>query len=212
MLNTVGMNSVTALNSTPSSRLKDKTESMPSCESDTQLIHRIVQGDQNAYDQLVYRHLDRIVAFVHRLTGSREDAEEIAQEVFLRAWQTAAQWEERGIAYSTWLHRVTLNACHDRWRRNQPAMETLDESLKCSDPLPEEQAMQQSQVALIGRAIQQLSERQRAAVILSHYQGMTNIEASVVLNTTVEAVESLLGRARRKLKSLLQQYRIETEV
>src|SRR5690606_18087537 len=87
-------------------------------DPDLALLGRIAAGDGPACAVLVDRHLGRVVALAWRMLGSRADAEDVAQEVFLRAWQRAASWRpEGGARFSTWLHRVAVNLCLDRLRR-----------------------------------------------------------------------------------------------
>lgn len=172
---------------------------MPDDES---LVARMAAGDQAAFAQLVQRHLNELLAFVERMTGNRADAEDIAQESFARAWQQAARWKRGRARYRTWLFQVALNQVRDRWRRHRPG-EALTEALVSPDATPEELVEQHAQAQRVRKALQALPERQRGAIILRHYHGLDNIEAAQVLDLSVEAVESLLGRARRSLRHTL---------
>lgn len=172
-------------------------------DPDIPLLRRIAAGDSHACSMLVERHMDRLLAFVERSTGSREDAEEIVQETFLRAWQHAPRWQDRGVLFSTWLHQVAVNQCRDRWRRKPGETVELDTNLADNQPGPQQQFLQADQSARVRSALQQLPERQRLAIVLSHYQGLSNPQAAQVLECSVEAVESLLSRARRELRRTL---------
>lgn len=180
-------------------------------DPDLPLLGRIASGDQAAYALLLERHLDRILAFAERHLGERAEAEDVAQEVFLRAWQQAGRWQPRGARFSTWLHQVALNLCRDRWRRAGGEVLPLDETLPCPDPEPEAQAARADEAARVHQALRALPERQRAAVLLAHFQGLSNPEIGQVLDCSVEAVESLLSRARRSLKKGLLQTLITAE-
>src|SRR3546814_9297641 len=152
---------------------------------------------------MVDRHLGPIVSFAHRLLGDRVEAEDVAQEVFLRRWANAGRWRPNGARLATWLHRVAYNAAVDRLRRRRP--EGLDEIEEPADPKPDAiEAVHDAQVARrVEAALAALPDRQRAALVLCHYEGLGNIEAAAVLEVSVEALESLLSRGRRRLRSIL---------
>ena len=165
------------------------------------LMKRVGQGDARAYRELSERHLRSIVAYADRLLGQPAEAEDVAQETFLRLWKDAGRWQPRA-RLSTWLHRMAHNLCIDRLRkRRETSPEHLDRQSAGDRPstlLARKQIAQQVDAALHG-----LPERQRAAIQLVHYQGLTNIETAEVLDVGVEAVESLLSRARKTLRERL---------
>lgn len=176
--------------------------------TDEELMIRIGSGDRVAFGELVRRHLDRAVAVAQRVTGSRGDAEEIAQEAFIRVWTKAPQWrasdgEFKGARFTTWLYRVVVNLGIDRRRR--PAMAPLDDAGDPPDPgQSAQQSLEQAQLSSrVAAAVAELPERQRAALTLCFYEGLSNREAAEVLSLTPGAVESLLVRARRTLREAL---------
>lgn len=177
--------------------------------SDDILVARVAQGDEAACQLLVDRHLSRMVSLARRMLGNQADAEEVAQEVFLRVWTHASRWEPGRAQFRTWLHRVATNLCLDRLRRH--TMDDIDSIPEpASDqPGPDVLLEQQQLAKRVDAALQALPARQRAAVMLTHYQGLTNIEAAETLEISVEAVESLLGRARRQLRTALATERDE---
>ena len=148
------------------------------------------------------RHLDALLAFTERLIGNRSDAEDICQETFARAWRRAREWKPGRAQYRTWLFQVAHNQVRDRWRRQRPT-EEISEALVSAELMPDQAADAEAQSHRVRAALQSLPERQRATIILSHYHGHTNIETAELLKVSVEAVESLLGRARRRLRELL---------
>lgn len=173
-------------------------------DPDGELVAAIAGGDQSAARELLNRHLNRLLNVAYRLLGNRDDAEEVVQDVFLKVWTHAAKWEPGRAKFETWMHRVTINLCYDRLRRRR---ETL------VDEMPEQaderagpaQVLQESQIASqVRAAMEELPERQKAALTLCHLQGFSNIEASQIMEISVEAVESLLARARRGLKAKLK--------
>jgi RNA polymerase sigma-70 factor, ECF subfamily len=175
--------------------------------SDDELMRRAGRGDRAAYTRLVERHLPRAVALATRIAGSRGDAEEIVQEAFLRTWLKAPEWRDEsapgGARFTTWLTRVVVNLCIDR--RRKPVMSSLDlaAELPSSDPGGFELVAQGETRARVLTALSELPERQRAALTLCHWDGMSNTEASDVLGISVGALESLLVRARRTLRESL---------
>lgn len=150
-----------------------------------------------------------MLSLARRMLGNRADAEDVAQEVFLRVWTHAARWEPGRAQFGTWLHRVATNLCLDRLRRH--GTENIDSvpEPQSDAPNPHEELERQELARRVDLALQSLPPRQRAAVTLTHYQGLSNIEAAAILDVTVEAVESLLGRARRQLRTALATEREE---
>lgn len=172
--------------------------------SDDELVAAVAGGNEQACRLLMQRHLGRIVALARRMMGNQADAEEIAQEVFLRVWTHAERWEPGRAQFGTWLHRVAANLCLDRLRRQRGTVDIDDmPNLVSGEPAPDARLEAEELAARVEEALQQLPERQRAAIALSHYQGLSNTETAEILDVTVEAVESLLSRGRRQLRLLL---------
>jgi len=176
--------------------------------TDEELMMRIGNGDRVAFGDLVRRHLDRTVGVAHRVTGSRGDAEEIAQEAFMRVWTKAPQWRQsdgdfRGARFTTWLYRVVVNLSIDRKRR--PAMGPLDDAGDPPDPADSAlQVLERTQLSTrVAAAVADLPERQRAVLTLCYYEGLSNRDAAAALSLTPGAIESLLVRARRTLRQSL---------
>ena len=170
---------------------------------DDALLARIARGDAAAVRQMVRTKLPRVLALATRLIRDRAEAEDIAQEVFVRAWAHAGRWQPGRARLDTWLHTVTLNLCRDRLRKRVdiPAATLPDRP----DPAPtaERRLIDAGRDHAVAMAIHALPERQREAIVLAHYQGLSNPEVAAALATSVEAVESLLARARRSLRRTL---------
>ncbi|MBI4516919.1 MAG: RNA polymerase sigma factor [Deltaproteobacteria bacterium] len=166
-------------------------------------MRRIGAGDHDAFRLLVERHLGRLVGFAARTLGDRAGAEDVAQETFLRVWINAPRWQPTA-RFSTWLHRIALNLCLDRLGRG-PEL-ALDEIAEPSDPAPPAAARLQAQDIgeHVNAALAQLPAQQRIAITLCHYQGLRNIEAAGAMGVSVEALESLLARGRRRLREQLR--------
>jgi RNA polymerase sigma-70 factor (ECF subfamily) len=172
-------------------------------DPDVPLLRRIAAGEQAASTALVDRHLGRVVAVAWRMLGSRPEAEDVAQEAFLRVWQQAARWRPGAARFSTWLHRVVVNLCLDRLRRRREVpLDTVGEA-PSGDPHPGTMLQQAAVTERVQAALGQLPERQRIAIVLCHFQELGNAETAAVMEIGVEAVESLLSRGRRKLRDLL---------
>ncbi|MBS7458021.1 RNA polymerase sigma factor [Coralloluteibacterium stylophorae] len=172
-------------------------------DPDLELVLRIGRGDRLACTQFVDRYLDRVQRLATRLTGNREDAEEAAQEVFIRVWQQAARWTPGNARFSTWLYRVTTNVCYDRLRRRREhePMEAADHV--SGGDSPERIADAAEREARVAAALEALPERQHAAIALCHYEGLSQREAAAALEVSEEALESLLARGRRALRRSL---------
>jgi len=172
-------------------------------DPDLPLVRRAGAGDARACAALVDRHLDGIIGFASRYLGNRADAEEVAQEVFLRVWRHAASWQPGQARFKTWLYRVAVNLCHDRARRRpvlplEDAPEMISDAPSASVQLQRDQVSQQ-----VRRALDALPERQKSAIVLCYYEEMDNAAAADVMDLSVDALESLLARGRRRLRDLL---------
>jgi RNA polymerase sigma factor (sigma-70 family) len=172
-------------------------------DPDAQLLARVAEQDPAAVRTLVARKLPRLLALATRMLGDRMEAEDVAQEAFVRIWKQAPRWKEGEARFDTWLHRVALNLCYDRLRaRREDPMADPPELI---DPgaSPETSLETRSRDQRVRRALAALPARQREALVLNYYQEHSNIEAAALMGITVDALESLLARARRNLRTLL---------
>lgn len=178
--------------------------------SDEELVALIGGGDRRAYHVLVERHGRRVLGLARRMMRNLAEAEDVSQDAFLRVWQKAGEWQPRGARFTTWLYRVVVNLCLDRKRR--PTMAPIEAAGDPADMRPDaEQTLAKSeQDRHIAAALQALPERQRAALVLSYYEGLSNVDAAGALELSVSALESLLVRARRALRQELQSRGVET--
>jgi RNA polymerase sigma-70 factor, ECF subfamily len=173
-------------------------------DPDAELVRRIGAGDSRAVETLVRKHLPRMTALGRRMLSNAAEAEDVAQEVFLRVWKEAPKWREGQAKFETWMHRVALNLCYDRLRRRREVSDP-DAGQYAVDPAMSAPDMIQAQqrATAVRSALDALPERQRAAIVLCHYQDMSNIEAASALEISVEALESLLSRGRRAMRAAL---------
>lgn len=173
-------------------------------DPDLDAIERIRNGDAGGCGVLLERHLDRLHALATRLLDSSADADEVCQDAFMRAWQQAPKWQAGKARFSTWLHQVVLNLSRDRLRTRRESV-SLDAIATVTDDrdTPEQAHGRSERADAIRAALAELPERQREALLLCHFQGLTNIEAAALLELSVDALESLLARARRGLRAAL---------
>ena len=170
--------------------------------ADGRTMAAVAAGDKQAFARIVDAEMSRVQAVARRVLGNDADAEDVAQEAMVRLWQQAANWRPGEARIRTWLYRVAVNLSIDRIRRRREEGE---------DAAPEhaENARQQRQLEerdlsrAMDEALQVLPERQRIALALFHYEGATMAEVAEVMETSPDAVESLLGRGRRALKKML---------
>lgn len=187
-------------------------------DPDRELLARVAAGDVNAFEPLVERHQDRLIAVCQRLLGDREAARDAAQEVFLKAFRKAGDFEPRAQV-STWLYRIAVNHCLNLLRRRRLARflpwgsaggEGDEERAPAFDP-PDEAADPETALAArrrwqrVRRAIDALPPGQRAVLVLVRFEGLAYKEAAEALGISLGAVESRLMRALRHLDAALAQ-------
>lgn len=160
--------------------------------------------DADAFAVLLSRHLDAIHGYLYRMTRSRADAEDLAQETFLKVWDKARTYQPGRVKVSTWLHTIAHNLCIDSFRRHReiPTDTIGEEADDLADPA--RRTMDGERLRLLEAAIAGLPVNQRSAVLLCQIQGFSNAEAAGILGVNPRALESLLARARRTLRALME--------
>jgi RNA polymerase sigma-70 factor (ECF subfamily) len=186
----------------------------PEDAEDIRLMGLIGAGDEGAFEQLVGRHQRLVIGTVGRMLGSGSDAEDIAQQVFVRVWKNAKRYEPRA-KFTTWLLKITRNLVFNELRRRSrhPQVPLQSESEEEERPLKDEHAVAPDASLLehelqeaVDAAIAELPETQRMAVILRRYEELSYEEIAESLDQSVSAVKSLLFRARTELRQSLQRY------
>jgi RNA polymerase sigma-70 factor (ECF subfamily) len=181
--------------------------------SEHELIERARDGDEDAFAELVVRHAQRVYASLRRFGLDPEAADEVAQEVFVRAWRGLARFQERA-QFSTWLYRIAFNEAQ-RWRarsghaRVEPTADGEDPivSLPESPELgPEARALDREFEQTLEQALDLLPPDWRIAVVLRDIEGLTTSEAAEVVGIREAAFKSRLHRGRMQLRALLEPY------
>lgn len=177
-------------------------------DSDESLMALIRQGSHQAFSILVRRHTDRFYAAAFRMTGRGPDAEDLVQDAFLKLWHRPEIWKDgKGAKFTTWFYRILVNQNIDRLRRGQKT--TADGSvlpfIADSRSGPEDDVVQGDEQRRLEAAIAVLPERQRMALNLCFYDGLSNAEAAGAMGVKIKALESLLSRAKAGLKEYLNQ-------
>lgn len=171
-------------------------------EDEAELVKRTAEGDQVAFSQLMHLHFPAISAYVLRMLANGPEADDVIQETFLRLWNRAGDFNPETAKLTTWLHRVAHNLCIDHLRAsNRIVGDDVPEESTEGGPLSELAADDQRRE--IHQAMMKLPERQRSAIILCHFQDMSNKQAAVILDVSVDALESLMARGRRRLRAII---------
>jgi len=178
------------------------------------LMQRVATGDTSAFRELVEKHQDRVIGTIAKMLGDGRDAEDLAQHVFLRVWNSAARYEPRA-KFTTWLYTITRNLVFNEIRRRERSRsDSLDARIENTGDVfvdqstarADEAVLREELEAAIQFAMDALSPTQRMAIVLRRYEDLSYEEIAVVMELSVSSVKSLLFRARNELKERLAPY------
>ena len=181
---------------------------------------RVKEDDAAAFEELVLRYQARLISVLEHLVYSKDQAEDLAQEVFLRVYRSRKRYEP-GAKFSTWLFTIANNVASNArrsWSRRKEVnvdarasgpmginpMEQM--ALEASGLMPARQIDKAEMAEIVDTAVQNLSERQRMAVLLSKFEGMSYADIGAVMELSPQAIKSLLSRARQNLRMILEPY------
>ena len=171
--------------------------------SDDALLVLYANGDASAARALTLRLTPKVFGHAYRVLGDRSEAEDVAQEALIRLWKQASDWRQGEAKVTTWLYRVVANLCTDRLRKGRGvALDAIPEPEDDAET-PAEAMQQKSRQVALQEALNELSDRQKQAVVLRHIEGLSNPEIAEIMEIGVEAVESLTARGKRALAKLL---------
>lgn len=176
---------------------------------DDHLMARCAAGDAAAASELIARHAPRATAVARGMLSDSAEAEDVAQEAMLRLWRHAGRWRPGEAQVGTWLHRVVANLAIDRLRRRRRWSAEDPPERPDGAPGAEARLAGEDRAAALRAEIAALPERQRVALTLRHFSELPNPEIAARMDLSVEAVESLLARARRGLARKLEARRAD---
>jgi RNA polymerase sigma factor (sigma-70 family) len=183
-------------------------------DEDADLVVRAQAGEREAFEELVRRHAEHLYAVVVRLVADRQDAEEVTQEAFIRAWRGLARFKGDS-RFFTWLYRIGINEARRRTaRRPLGAVASLeDESVDPPDlrPAPDREAEHSDLRAALERAVRALDPDYRAPLILRDVEGLSTAEAAAIMGLREAAFKSRLHRARLAVRNAVEDYLDEDE-
>ena len=186
--------------------------------SDIQIIRKVIDGDKNAFNDIMNRHEKSILNFAYRMLSNRTEAEDVTQEVFLRAYKNIETFEARA-KFSTWLFKIARNLCLNKLRHTFrfPTF-SIDKPIKGNERDLQIQIEDKKQVSpslnilkkelqnIVRTALDSLPKNQKIAVVLRRYEDMSYEEIAMIMNCSVSAVKSMLNRAKQTLKNRLKHY------
>lgn len=174
--------------------------------SDEELVEACQAGETTAFDVLVSRWEDRIRGAAFRFLGSEEEARDVSQEAFLKAYRAIGSFK-REARFSSWLYQIATNLCRDRLRRRRTratvSLEELEEAGRTmveAGPGADERLQQEELARSVRRAVSSLSDEQREVVVLKEYQGLTFLEIAQALDVPVSTVKTRLYRGLGQLR------------
>ena len=181
---------------------------------DESLIAHISVGNESAFEELVQRHQVKVLNLIYYFLNDRWEAEDVAQEVFLKVWKHASKFKGKS-KFSTWLYRIVINTCLNHKRCGEKESNHRDsisnpanglnnpelvENTQCN---PHQVMEKRERKTIVNQAIRLLPQNQRMALILSRFEGYSYAEIAELMNVSVSSTESLLFRAKQNIAKIL---------
>jgi len=172
--------------------------------TDQALVSASLSGDPSAFDEIVERHRRAVYQVCFRFVNNHEDASDLAQETFVRAWKALASFKGQA-ALSTWLYRIAVNVCLNRVSAKRPEVEAIDPDrfIDTASEAPGGRLLREERARAVRKAINELPEKQRATLILRAYHELPHQEIAEILGSSVGAVKANFFHALANLKKIL---------
>ena len=178
-----------------------------SAENDRELVKRFQNGDENAFNELVRKYQKPVYQIARRLLGSHEEAQDLSQEVFIKAYRGLAGFRSEA-GFFTWLYRITVNSALNVLRKKKLrqilSLEHIGFSIASREPAPDQQMTNEETLNAITRAIDRLPKQQKIVFTLRHDQKMAHKEIAEILNRDIGTVKANYHHAIRKLKKAVK--------
>ncbi len=186
-------------------------------DDDIRLMLCFKNGEESCFEQLVERHKQRVFNIAYRYLGNINDAEDVAQETFVKIYRAKNSYKPQA-KFTTWLYTICKNTCFNVLRQKEPTLISIDQPVDPEDDAvspqipdkaglsPAEEALCHEQAAIVKAAIDTLPENQKMVVILYRYDGLSYEEIAEIMDWSVQAIKSLLHRAKLNLKEKLKDY------
>jgi len=176
---------------------------------DSEIIQKCLHGDKNAFAQLVEKYKRKLYAFAYRMTRNHEDADDLSQEAFLRAYENLSRFK-LGTNFQAWIFRILHNLCIDQLRKakriHHESIEDAAEYIPARNPRPDQEVEAAELKEHIRLAIDALPEAQRTVVVLREMQGLSHREIARITKTNEKTVRWRLHQARKKLREMLKEF------
>ncbi len=166
------------------------------------LIQQIVDRNEDAFEELVQKYRHSVLNTIYRYIGDPVEAEDIAQEVFVKVWQHAKSFKGKS-EFSTWLYRIVVNHCLNYRAKKKQNHTILDRPIKDENSKDDASFEQEERKTVVKKAVNELPERQRIALILSKFEGKSYKEIAQIIGVSLSSVESLIFRAKENLRKKL---------
>jgi RNA polymerase sigma-70 factor, ECF subfamily len=176
--------------------------------NENELMNRLASGDMASLGEIVNRHQGKVLAFAYRFINDWTQAEDIAQETFIRVYKAAGSYKSQA-KFTTWLYRIVSNLCFDEKRRKSNTLVSIEEvSSTIAGVSESDYAERKETIDLVKKTVLELPERQRLAIILHRYENLSYDQICEVTDWSKSAVESLLVRAYANLREKLEKKEI----
>lgn len=175
-------------------------------DTDIALVERAINNDTEAFGELYMRHLDAIYRYIYFRVDDARDAEDLTEQVFLKAWEALPGYERQGYPFTSWLYRIAHNAVIDHYRRKKPtvSMSPLPElELNTSQPNTLDQVIEAEEASMLAEAITLLPEEQQQVIILRFIEGLRHAEIAEIMDKSKGACRTIQYRALNALSRLL---------